>query len=113
MNEDVIDGHGHAVLTDRVVLVHQDGQAQFRTDTVGTADQDRLFNITVHQRKEAAKTAEVPKDFWTVRSFYRIFHQFDGFIACVDIDTGIGIGQSFICVREHIFLLPRSSAAYP
>ena len=95
------------------MLIHQKRDLEFGADTVGAADQDRLFNVAVHQRKEAAKTAEVAEDFGTVRSFYRVFHQFDGFIACVDIDTGIGIGQAFICVREHIFLLPRSSAAYP
>ena len=113
LDEDVIDGHGDAVLADRIVLAHQDGQAQLGADTVGAADQDRFLDVAVHQGKETAETAEVAEDFRTVRGFDRIFHQFYGFVASIDVDTGISISQSFICVREHIFLLPHWPAEFP
>ena len=90
-----------AVLADRIVLAHQDGQAQLGADTVGAADQDRFLDVTVHQGKETAETAQVAEDFRTVRGFDRIFHQFYGFVASIDVDTGISISQSFICSRAY------------
>ena len=113
LDENVIDGHGDAVLTDCIVFAHHDGQAEFRADAVGTADQDRFLDVAVHQGKEAAKAAKVTEDFRTVRGFDRIFHQFYGFVASIDVDAGISISQSFICVREHIFLLPHWPAECP
>ena len=113
LDKDIIDGHSDAVLADCIVLAHHDGQAQFRTDPIGTADQDGFLDVTVHQGKEAAEAAEVAEDFRTVRGFDRIFHQFYGFVASIDVDAGISISQSFICVREHIFLLPHWPAECP
>ena len=106
--EHVVDGHGNAVLTDCIMLVHHDSQAQFRPNPVGTADENRFLYLAVHKGKESAKSAEVTEYFRAVRRLYRIFHEFYGFVAGIDIYASVCIGQTFF-IREHIFLLPHWS----
>ena len=43
--KDVIDAHGNSVDADGVVLVHRKGYLEFRSDTVGSAHENRLLDV--------------------------------------------------------------------
>ena len=48
LDENIVNGHGYTVLPDRIVLIHHNGQAQFRTYSIRTADENGIFYGTVH-----------------------------------------------------------------
>ena len=95
-DEDVVDAHGNGVDADGVVLVHVEGQLQLGADAVGAADEHRFFVLGLVEGEQAAEAAEPANHFWTLGLFDIRFNQFNGSIACINIDTGIFIGNHFL-----------------
>jgi hypothetical protein len=62
-------------------------------DTVGAGDQDRFLVTTWRERKQAAKPPDTGNDFLASRGRNQWLDALDEFVASVDVDTGIFIGQ--------------------
>jgi hypothetical protein len=105
-HENVIDAHGDQILTDRIVAVQVESQAQLGADAIGTGHQHRLLVALRHfeQRAETANTAE---HAFAQGLFGKRFDPFDEFITRIDIDAGITVGKG--SVLGHGQLAPRGS----
>ena len=57
--KDVIDAHGNSVDADGVVLVHRKGYLEFRSDTVGSAHENRLLDVKGAEIEHPAKSTYI------------------------------------------------------
>eukprot|EP00955_Chlamydomonas_euryale_P100206 365268-Chlamydomonas_euryale.AAC.11 len=80
--DDVVDGHGDQVDTDRVVLVHVERELKLRAHAVGAGHQEG-----VAERNHAAKAA----DRWV--ELLNAVHQL---VASVDVHSGLLVRQLFV-----------------
>ena len=96
MDQDIIDAHGHGVLADGVMPIHQEGDLQLGAYAVGPGHQHRIL-VFVPQGEEAPEAPQVPDDFRTVSSPDTVLHQFYGFIPRIDV-------HPCICVCNDLFL---------
>ena len=99
LHHDVVDTHGDEIDADGVVTTGIDGKAQFGAHTVRAGNQHRA-TVTVHrdfyQRAEAAEAAQ---DFWAERPANVGLDALDEFIARVDIDAGVAVGDGHGTLR--------------
>ena len=71
------------------MLVHQEGNLEFGTDTIGTGYQHRLLHAGNLRRKQTAKAADCIQYFLTGSGCHILLHQFNRTIAGCHIHTGI------------------------
>ncbi len=92
-HRNIIHAHRHEINTDRVVLVHHEGNLQFRPDSVCSGNEYGLFVFACLKAKKPAKASEVGQNFWTERRTNERLDAIDEFIARIDIHTSIAIGR--------------------
>ena len=90
--DDVVDAHGDAVDADGIVLVHQEGDAQFRTDAVGAGDEDGLAHAGEVGGEQSAEASDVSHNAFGVGALDAFLHEFHGFVARGDVHAGSGVG---------------------
>ena len=92
--------------------VHQKGQLELGTDTIGTGDKHRTLNTLQIQLKQSTKSADGIHDTGGHRAGHMLFHQFNGSISGGDIHTcrlvAVAVTAHFkppFCrVSRHLFL---------
>ena len=92
LHQHVVDAHGDQIDADGVVAVQLLGELQFGADAVGARDQHRLFVLAgqIEQRAEAAeRRPALPGGSCAEQRL----DAFDDFIAGIDIDPRIAVGQ--------------------
>jgi hypothetical protein len=109
-DQDVIDAHRDQILTDRIVSVQLESQAQLGTDAIRAGNQDRLLVALRHfeQRAEAADTAE---HAFAQRLLGHRLDTVDKGIARIDIDAGITVGKGSVLGHGQLGAKMRRDAA--
>ncbi len=86
----IVDAHADQIEADCVVHAHCESNVEFRSHPVGTADQDRIFDV----RRNAAETREasdVAHDFGSTRGSGQRLDALNKLIACADVDAGSSV----------------------
>ena len=78
------------------MTVHHKGNLQFGTHTVRAGNQHRIL-VFAAQGEQAAEAPQIPDDFRTIGGPDTVLHQFNGFVACIDVNP-------CICIRNDLFL---------
>jgi hypothetical protein len=89
----VVDAHRHQIDADRVVLAHRAGQFDLRSDSVGSAHQQGVFDV-FRQPAQPGKTAHVRDhlgDPCALRQRLDPLHQL---VARVDVDARVAVGHA-------------------
>ena len=94
----IVDAHGHEVDADAADLSGVDGDAQLGAHPVGRRDQHRVFEPRRFQVEQRAEAAEPGHDAGAVGAPRGGFDPLDEFIAGVDVDACVGIGQPVLLV---------------
>jgi len=97
----VIDAHADEIDADTIMSTGVDGQAQLGADTVGARYQYRSFPALEWQFDERPEAADAREDLRSSGSFDQRFDAFDKFVACVDIDACIAIGEAGGFLDSH------------
>jgi hypothetical protein len=93
LHEDVVDAHGHQVLTNGVVLVEVEGQLQLGADTIGAGDQHRLA-VVLRQLHEGTEAANAAQHLGPHGPAGMGLDAFDQIVPGIDINAGIAVGKS-------------------
>src|SRR4029077_17074043 len=95
-DHNVVHAHGHQIDPDGIVTIREEGDLQFRPDSISAGDKD-WFGIAMGlQSKQSAEPAKVRQDFRTERGPHQWGNPVDELVACIDIDSGITI----VCHRR-------------
>ena len=89
--DNIIDTHCHAVNPDSVMLIHQERNFQFCSDSVRTRHKNRLFDSGQIRFKQTAKTADSGENAGNISSCNVFFHQSDSLITGGNINTSFFI----------------------
>ncbi len=93
LNHHVVDAHGDQIDAHRVVAAGVDGEAQFGADPVGSRHQYGLAVAIDRHFHEGAETAQ-PAQYLAAHGALHVgFDAFDEFLAGVDVDSGLAIGD--------------------
>ena len=93
LHNEVVDAHGDKVDADRVVPTRLDGDLQFRADAVVGRHQNRIGEAGRLQVEQPAEAADLAVGARPARSAHMRLDAPHQFVARVDVDAGIGIGQ--------------------
>ena len=96
LNENVVDAHGHQILTDRIVTVELEGKHELGSYAVSAGNEHRVF-IVFADFKESAESADGTEHARNHGALGSGFDAIDKFIAVVNGDTGGGIGKLSHC----------------
>src|SRR5690606_30392225 len=87
------DAHADQVDADGVVAAQLLGQLELGAHAVGARDQDR-FAVLARQVEQRAEAAQAAHDLGTEAAPDQRFDAFDDFVARVDVDAGVAVGQA-------------------
>ncbi|MCY1215461.1 hypothetical protein D9M72_273080 [compost metagenome] len=92
LHQDVVDAHGDQVDPHGVVAVPVERQAQLGAHAVGARDQHGFLERLRHF-EQAAEAADTGQHAGAHGAGRKRFDTVDQGVACVDVDTGIAVGQ--------------------
>ena len=100
----IIYAHRNTVYANRIMLIKQKGNFDFRADTVCTRYQYRLIDTRCIKFKQSSKTAYARNNS-ACHGFRNMgFHQFNGSVTCRNVNTCcfIAVTVTFHCSTLHI-----------
>ena len=119
LHHHVVDAHGDQVDAHRVVAAGVDGEAQLGADPVGSRHQHGLAVAIQRHFDQGAETAQAAQYFAAHGALHVGLDAFDEFLAGVDIDSGLAIGDggslshSILMANFHGHLYGKGGPAAP
>src|SRR5690606_8931704 len=95
----VVHAHGDQVLSDAVMPVQVQGQAQLGAHAVGARHQYRLL-VAGGDFAQGAEAAQTAHDLRTSGAFGHALDAFDQRFACVDVDTGVLVANGRLLAHK-------------
>jgi hypothetical protein len=95
LHDHIVGAHRHEVYPDRVMPPGVDREPQFRAHAIGAGDQHRAF-VAGRQFHQCAEAADAGEHLAALRAAHQGLDAFDEFIAGVDVDTRIAVGDAVI-----------------
>src|SRR5262245_13862736 len=93
LHDDVVRAHGDEVLSYAVVQAGVDREPELGADAVGARDQHRALPAALGNLDHRAEAADAREDFGTLRACDARLDALDEFLAGIDVDAGIPVGQ--------------------
>ena len=90
--DDIVHAHGHAVNTDGIVLVHQQGNFQLGAHAVGAGYQHRFLHAGHIRLEQSAESAHIRADPGGLCPLDMLFHQLNRLVTGSDINASGGVG---------------------
>src|SRR5690606_28834993 len=92
LHQHIVDAHGDQVDADAVVPVQLLRQLELGADAVGAADQHRLA-VLARQVEQGAEAAQAAHHFRAEGALDQGLDALDDFVAGVDVDTRVAVGE--------------------
>ena len=110
--DDIIDAHSHTVDTDGVMLVHQEGQLQLSTNTIGTGNQNRLLHAGHIGSKHTAKATKSTHNAGDIGTFHHGLDAANCLITGSHVYASRGVGSRMRIIHFSLFLSIPTIGAY-
>ena len=106
-HRDVVDAHCDEVDADPVMPPRIDREPQLGADAIGAGHQYGTFPAAGRDLHQRPKTADPGKHFRPLRTLDERFDPVDEFVAGVDVDPRVAIGDAGSLAALHVFPRPR------
>ncbi|MOA36830.1 hypothetical protein D3C78_1583760 [compost metagenome] len=91
MHYNVVHAHSYSVDPNRVMAICSERDLKLRAYTISSRYEHWLFIFIFIEAKQRSEPTKIRHYFWTVSTFYVLFHAFYRFVTSRNIHSGVFI----------------------